>query len=261
VLAVLVLLGAYTLGQVTSSDSAQRIIGRAIPSITDFDHAFAAHYDELVTAANAPGAGAGITLSSYPVQVSVSQNEILHDSPAEVRHLLLLRTADAVYNRGIDAFSPDGRPVKLGSAGILSGPWAFKTALSLLNPHVHSELVQGAKIALAATAVLGLLLLVLARDYNRIVMLGAAVFIAAIPGLAISALAWLFVQIIFGSSSDPLIAGTSDIARDVTWYVILSYLVFAALGVGLFILGLIAERVGSLVASSADPAHKQEYSA
>src|SRR4051812_11185351 len=47
VLAALVMLGAFTLAQVTTRDSARRILIHAIPDITDFDHSFDAHYTEL----------------------------------------------------------------------------------------------------------------------------------------------------------------------------------------------------------------------
>jgi hypothetical protein len=67
------------------------------------------------------------------------------------------------------------------------------------------------------------------------------------------------VQVVFGSSSDPLIGGTSDIARDVAWYAVLSYMVFLALGVALTILGLLIERLGELIATSQDPARQRQY--
>lgn len=260
VLALLVLLAAYTLGQVTSRDAAERIIGRAIPGITDFDHAFASHYDELQTAAAASPTGVGgLSLPSYPVKVQLSPNEVINKAPAEVRLALLKHTADAVYDRGINAFSPDGRPVKLGSAGVFSGPWAFKQALGVLNPHVHRQLTDIAKGALAMALVLALLVAVLGREYNRIVIYGMALLFASVPGLLAGVLVWLGVQIIFGTSSDPLIGGTSDITRDVAWFVVLSYLVFVGLSAALTILGLLTERVADYVAVSKDPARSQQY--
>jgi hypothetical protein len=259
VLALLVLLASYTIAQVTSRSAAERIIGRAIPGITDFDHAFAAHYDELQTAAASPSGARGVTLSSYPVKAQLSPSEVINKSPIEVRQVLLKRTADTVYDKGINAFSPDGRPVKLGSAGFFSAPWAFKQALAVLNPHLHHTMINVAEAALAATIVLALAVAVLGREYNRLVIFGMALSFAAVPGLLVSGLIWLGVQVVFGSSSDPLIGGTSDIARDVAWYAVLSYVVFLALGVALTILGLLVERLGELVGTSQDPARQRQY--
>ncbi|HEY8837762.1 MAG TPA: hypothetical protein VIO16_08825 [Dehalococcoidia bacterium] len=129
----------------------------------------------------------------------------------------------------------------------------------MLNPHLHHTMINVAKAALAASVVLALAVAVLGREYNRLVIFGVALSFAAVPGLLVSGLIWLGVQVVFGSSSDPLIGGTSDIARDVAWYVVLSYVVFLALGVALTILGLLIERLGELVATSQDPARQRQY--
>jgi len=83
-------------------------------------------------------------------------------------------------------------------------------------------------LGLAAVA-LGILLLPLSRGYNQLVMYGAALLIASLPVLVLSGIAWLTVQLAYGTSLDPLVAGTSDLARDVCWFVVLSYLVYLAL--------------------------------
>jgi len=259
VAALLVLLAGYTLTQVTTRDSARRILGRAIPEITDFDHAFVAHYDELQTAASAPSGAGGVSLPSYPVRVTVKPAEVVNRSPTEVRQTLLRQTSDVVYERGINAFSRDGKPVKLGSAGVFSAPWAFSKALSILNPRTHHDLGNVTKIALFVSLALGLIIAVLGREYNRVVVGGMALLFAAVPGLAIGAIVWLGVQLVFGTSSDPLIGGTSDITRDVAWFVIVNYLIYIALAVGLVILGLLIERISDLVVTSGDPSRRREY--
>ncbi len=255
----MVLLGGYTLSQVTSRESARRILGRAIPEITDFDHAFAAHYDELLSTAASPSAASGFKLSFYPVQVTLKPTDVINHSPAEVRQTLLQRTADTVYDKGINAFSRDGKPVRLGSSGVFSGPWAFSKALSVLNPGTHKRVVSVTKIALGVAAFLGLIIVLLGREYNRIVVFSMALLFAAVPGLAVGGAVWLGVQLVFGTSSDPLIGGTSDIMRDVAWYVVLSYLIYVALSVGLVILGFMLERISDMIANSGDPARAREY--
>ncbi len=258
VLATLVLLGAFTLAQVTTRDAARRILVHAIPEITDFDHTFNAHYSELVSAASAPGAVNGVSLPTYPIRVALQPSEVINRSPAEVRQSLLIHAADAVYEHGINAFSSDGRPVKLGSASLGSTPWAFETALSMLNPSFHRHLVTLAKGAALATLALAALVFVLSRDYNRIVLYSMALLLAALPGLLVSALAWLGVQVVFGNSADPLISGTSDLARDVAWFCVLSYVVYVGLALALFIVGILSERITDMIVSLRDPARRIE---
>ena len=248
VLALIALLAGYTFAQATSRDAARRILGRAIPEITDFDRTLALHYDELQSDAAAPDGAHGVTLSSYPIRAVLRPQEIVNRSPSEVRQTLLLRAADAVYDHGSGAFSANGQPVKLGNFSVLSSPWAFNTALRLLNPSVHDRAMQVARIALIAAIALGLILLPLSRGYNQLVMYGMALFIASLPLLAGSAIVWLAVQLLFGASLDPLVNGTADLTRDVAWFVVLSYLVYAGLALAIIILGLLAERLTDLVA-------------
>lgn len=258
VLALFALLGSYALAQATSRDSARRILENTLPEITDFDHAFTAHYDELRSAASSPSAG-GVSLPGYPIKVTVSAHDVTNDTPTALRQLLLQRTADAVYDRGIDAFSPDGKPVKLGSSGIFSAPWAFRTALRVVSPTINHRMQQVAKLSAVAALLFGALLLVLARAYNRTVLYGMALLIAALPGLAVAALAWLLVQVLAGGSSDPLIGGTADIARDVSWFLVISYLIYAGIAIAITALGLLVERIADAVGRPPDPATSADY--
>ncbi len=259
VASLLTMLAAYTLARVTSRDSARRILGRAIPEITDFDGSLSAHYDELQSAAASPAGASGFTLTGYPIKAVLYPKDVLNRSPSEVRQTLLTRSADAVYDRGTGAFTANGRPVKLGSFMVLSAPWAFNTALNVLNPGFHAHALSVAKAALIAAVVLGILLLPLSRGYNQLVMYGAALLIASLPVLVLSGIGWLTVQLAYGTSLDPLVAGTSDLARDVCWFVVLSYLVYLALALAIVILGLLFERLGDAFATPADPAHERDY--
>jgi len=259
VLSLVAMLAAYTLSRVTARDSARRILGRAIPEITDFDSTLSAHYDELQSAAASPAGANGFTLTGFPIKAVLYPKDVLNRSPSEVRQTLLTRAADAVYERGTGAFTANGRPVKLGSFSQLSAPWAFNTALNVLDPGFHAHALSIAKAALIAVAVLGILLLPLSRGYNQLVMYGAALLIAALPLLVLSGIAWLIVQLAYGTSLDPLVAGTSDLARDVCWFLLLSYLIYVLLALAIVLLGLLFERLSDLFATPADPARARGY--
>jgi hypothetical protein len=248
--ALTVLLGAYTLAQATSRDSARRILGRAIPEITDFDATLAAHYDELTAAAASPAGASGVALTGYPIRATLLPREILNRSPSEVRQSLLEHAADAVYEKGSAAFTAEGRPVRFGRFSVLSAPWAFNVALGVLNPGFHARAMKVAKWALVGSVVLGVVLLALSQRYNRPVMYGMALLIAAVPMLVLALIAWLVTQLVFASSLDPLVAGTADLTRDVTLFVVLSYLVYAGLAVAIVIVGLLTEHLGDMFAPS-----------
>jgi hypothetical protein len=259
--ALFVALASYTLAQVTSRDSARRIFGRAIPEISDFDHTLSVHYEELRSSASGAGAANGVTLPTYPIRAVLAPAEVINRSPTEVRQTLLIRASDAVYDRGSNAFSTRGGPVKMGNFGLLSAPWMFNQALDVMNPAFHARVQKVARVALVVAIVLGVILLPLSRDYNQIVMYGMALLIAAIPLLVLSAIAWLIVQRVFGTSLDPLVAGTSDLTRDAAWFVVLSYLVYAGIALALVTLGLLVERIGDVVARPRDPANSAQYRA
>lgn len=260
IVSLLVMLAAATAARATSRAAARSILGRAIPEITDFDHTFAAHFVDLQAAASTPAGVNGVTLTGYPVNAPLAANEVNGRTATQVRALLLLRSADAVYDHGTSAFAGDtGSKLHFASYAPLSAPWTFAIALHVVNPGFHARALAAAKVTLVAAAMLAIVMLALSQGYNRTVMYGVALLAAALPALALAALLWLGITLVFGSSSDPLVAGTYDLLRSLAWYGVLSYIVYCATAVALLLVGLLLERAGDAVARHADPAARREF--
>jgi hypothetical protein len=253
--ALFVLLAGYTLAETTSRAAARRILGAAIVQVTDFDQTLAAHLADMQAATSSPSAASGIALPGYPIDARLKPQEIQGQQAGRVRALLLERSADVLYDRGISAFhTSNGKSVRFGSAAPLSAPWLFAQGLHVVNARFHARVLQVTKIAMIAAAMLGIVLFVLSRGYNRTVMYGVALLVAALPVLALALLLWLLLIVFLGASSDPLVAGTQQLLRDVVWFVVLSYALYSAVALALIGTGLLFERLGDSLAARADPA-------
>src|SRR5581483_8735201 len=129
----LLLLVAYTAAQLTSAASAQRLLVRALPEITDFDHTFTAHYADFRAAAGAPANGTGVALPTWAIAARIPPADVLSKSDAQVRTELLQAAATLVYTHGVSAItSGSGAQVHFAGATPLSAQWTFAETLHLL---------------------------------------------------------------------------------------------------------------------------------
>jgi hypothetical protein len=253
VIALLALLGGFSLAQLSTRATADAILVRALPELTDLDHDLTAHFDELQSEAATPGAAAGITLPSYPVKVSLHPGEVLNRTRAQVRGAVLTHAADVLYDRGVGALAPtNNRPGALSHFSIFSAPRLLQMELNVLSPRFHHRMQQLTTLALGAVVLLALAQFFLSREYNRAVMYGVALLIAAVLPLALALFAWLGVQLVAGTSADPFVGGVSDIARDCAWYVSMTCAVYAGVAIGLIVLGLVIERVSDALVPPAE---------
>ncbi len=255
-----VLLLAYTAAQLSSAASAQRLLARALPEITDFDHTFTAHYADFQAAAGAPANATGVALPTWAVTARIPPNDVLGKSQAQVRGELLQSAANLVYTRGVTAItSGSGAHLRFAGATPLSAQWTFAESLHLLNPGFHNKAVQLQKAALIVTVMIAIVLFALSQGYNRVVMYGVALLVATLPVLAIAAFAWVIFALLYGSSGDPLVAATADLTRSMAWFVILSYVVYTATALALILAGLLLERLSDVLAARGDPASRRDF--
>lgn len=258
--ALFLLLGAYTAAQLSTRSSARRLLERALPEVTDFDHTFAEHYTDLRAAAGSPANAGGVALPGYAIDTRVPPADVLRRSQPQLRAEMLQAAADAVYLHGASAItSGNGARLKLAGATPLSAQWTFANTLRLLSPSAHKNAVQLEKIALVLSVVVAIILYALSQGYNRAVMFGVALLVAALPLLALSALAWLVFVLFYGASADPLVAGTSDLTKSIAWFVALSYVIYVLTALALVVAGLLLERLSDIVAARRDPATRRSF--
>jgi len=209
----------------------------------------------MQAATSSPSAASGIALPGYPIDARLKPQEIQGQPVSRVRALLLERSADILYDRGVSAFhASNGKSLRFNNAAPLSAPWLFAQGLRIINARFHAHALQVTKIAVIATVMLAIVLFALSQGYNRTVMYGVALLVAALPVLALVLLFWLLLALFLGASGDPLVAGTQQLLRGVVWFIVLSYALYSAVALALIGAGLLFERLGDTIATRADPA-------
>jgi hypothetical protein len=251
VAALAVLLGLFvvSLGAciVTDADTAQRIIGRALPQVTEEDALFALHFPDLK--AQAAGAGnTSIPLSWFPVMVSVPQSLVRGGTSQAVERSVNQAAARAVYRRGELAFSVAGHGAA-ASGPFLSSAWTLRQALSVLNARTHTRVQVLAWASGALTLLLAALLFLQISPGVRLLGVGAVgAGTALVVGLG-ELFAWLAVQFGAGGSGSPLGDAARSMLSDMAWILLLVDAIVLVCSGALVVAGLIARGVAN--ASSA----------
>jgi len=236
--------GSLGLFTATRADIAQRIIARALPTITELDGLLALHAAELQARAKADP-GRPVVFPEFPINVGLPAALVAQAGPQRLAQLLTSRAATAVYERGAAAFAfPEERPTSQ-TGPLLSSAWAMHQSLGLLNARSHARFAR-------TTLLLGLLVLGLVGafclqvgGYGRLVGLGVSGIAAALLAGLVTLAAWLFVQLNYGSANSPLGAAAWGMIADSIWTLVLVDLVVGASCAALALTGYLFARVDS----------------
>lgn len=211
---------AFGLFTVTQAGTAQRIIARALPPITEVDQLLAIHLADLQAAAKASG-GSPVRLQGYPVDARLTPAEITKDSAQTLQLLLDARAARAVYDRGAAAFAIAGGRGASETGPVFSGQWTAHEALSLLNARSHARFGKLALALAALTFVFVALFCLQVASYGRLVGIGVAgLFGALLAGVA-TFFVWLVVQFYYSGAASPLASAAWGMIADMAWTMVL----------------------------------------
>jgi hypothetical protein len=237
-MALLALLVALNLLQLTAPGPAHRALRRAVASLTEVDSLLAVHGAALRRQASA-SPDEPLSLPDYPLDVSLSAEEAQRPN-VEVRDLLLDRSAERVYQEGSAAFREEGQP---GDAPQLSVQRAVRTGLGFLTAGNHDAL-RWATLALAVVcgALSGALVLA-TRGYGRLITLGAALAAAALLFLLLAAAVRLALGLAGWGTDDYITVQLLDLAKGAVWLPIRNGLAFSGLGLALLALGVVGSRL------------------
>ena len=177
-MALLALLVALNLLQLTAPGPAHRALRRAVASLTEIDSLLAVH-DAALRQQAGVSPDEPLSLPDYPLDVSLSPEEAQRPA-AEVRDLLLDRSAEQVYQEGSAAFREEGQS---GDASRLSVQGAVDTGLGFLTAGNHDALRWATLVLAVVSGVLSGALILVTRGYGRLRALGGAVAagITALP--------------------------------------------------------------------------------
>jgi hypothetical protein len=249
-LALLAMLSALQLYQMTSKETAHRTLRRSIAVTTEIDLLIARNFDDLRSRADDAGPGEALRLRDYPIEVDLTREEALAATPGSLRDLLLDRSADLMYAEGADPLrddEPGGGPGRFDAAG------AVDHFLSLLRSDVHT-LLGVLTIALAGVClILAVALAALCRGFGRIAGVGAVLLASALPVLILGLLGRLYL----GSADDDgefIRRALFEIGEGLAWIPIRNGAAFGLAGALLLVVGAAgaqwADRRGSGAATT-----------
>jgi hypothetical protein len=236
--ALVALLAALTLLQLSAPGPAHRALRRSVASLTEMDSLLAAHGPALREQADA-SPDQPLSLPDYPLEVSLSPEEV-RQPPAEVRDALRDRSAELVYEDGPSAFREEGQS---GGTSRLSVEGAVRTGLDLLTASSHDGLrVATLALALLCGALSGALVL-LARGYRGLTALGATVAAASLLFLLLAVVVRLALFLAGVAADDYITTQLLDLTEDAAWVPLRDGLALGGLGLALLVLGMVGHRL------------------
>lgn len=202
------LLIALSVRQVTAPGNALGVLESGIAVVTDVNQLvadeaprareFARNSDDQVFA-----------IPGYPLDITLSRDELLELDDDELTALLLRRSAALVYAEGLAAFDRTG----LQSFDRFSSQGLVELAVSQFSQSNHDRATFAALLLALATAGFGTLLVYNAEGWGRLRGLGLATAVGAIPGVLIfGGLYWLVGSL---GGGDPFEDDLREITRTV----------------------------------------------
>jgi hypothetical protein len=236
--ALVALLAALSLLQLTAPGPAHRALRRAVASLTEIDSLLAAHEPALREQADA-SPGEPLSLPDYPVEVSLSPEEAQRPF-ADVRDLLLDRSAERAYQDGASAFREEGQS---GGISTLSVEGAVRAGLNFLTAS-HHDAFRTATLALAVLcgALSGALVL-LVQGYKGLKLLGTTVAAASLLFLLLAVVVRLALAIAGVAADDYITTQLLDLTQDTAWLPLRDGLALGGLGLALLALGTAGSRL------------------
>lgn len=228
--------------QLSSEGTGQRLLRRSVAVSTDID----AVLPDLQTALRErarEGSGETVRVPDFPVPVDLTREEALRLEGPALRERILSEASDRLYADGMSTWSaadPDARQ----SIETISVPGALKRGLGLITAANHDRMVIAAVVLGVLSAMCAALLLASVRSWGRLVALGAAAIVAALPLLA-AAVAVRFAFRTAQEEADPFVWGLLELGVEAMWVPIRNYLALTVLGFTVLLLTLVFIWAGS----------------
>lgn len=221
--------------QLTAPGTAHKALRRTAASLTEIDALIAAREEMVTTSGDNAGSAASV-LVGFPIDVPLSAQEAQNLSSAELRDVILDRSADRLYNEGFAAFHEGAQ----GSTDveILSPPGAVRYTAGLLTKDNHDMARILVAIIAGLAVVLALILVALSRGYGRLTSIGAAVLAASLPPLLLAVAVRFVLRLASEQEGDYLTAQLYALGRDVAWLPIRNAIAFVCLGAIFLMMGL-----------------------
>ncbi len=219
---------ALVLFQATSEGTAKRSLRRAVAALSEVDVLVDRNYQSLQDQASNAAPGDRFQLPDFPIDVPLTRDDVRGASKAQLRDLVLDRSADIMYSDGT-------APLRATpGAGIGVGPFTAggitDRGLGFLT-RGHHDILRVLTLVLAGiSGLLCVALAALCRGFARLTSVGTVVLAASLPMLAVGAGTRLYVRFASGSQTEYLQREFLAISRGLAWIPIRDGLSCAALG-------------------------------
>ena len=229
--AFLVTLTAF---QLTSDDTGQHILRRAVAVSTDIDAVLPGIESSLAAAAS-DGNSPTVTVPDFPISVEISREEAVTLRGAELRDRILDGAALRLYNDGGSAWTGDDSEARRDIERV-STAGAIDYGLGFIRDSTNTVLlILVILLAIIVLGMAGVLMVILPWD-TRILIAGGVTVFAALPSLA-GAVALRFVFRTADGEGDLFVEGMLDFGVDAMWVPIRSFLVLSLFGIALVLIG------------------------
>jgi len=238
IVSVFVLILSVSIRQATEPAAASNVIQAGVAVTTDIDRVLAGGADQLRLQAQT-GTASSYSIPGYPLQVYLSRDELLKLSTPDLRALVLSRSAALVYRDGLGAFDHTGDQSlsRFSSQGLLD------LTVGELSQSTHDRASIVMMIALIATLLSGVGLVVSSEGWGRMKRLGLAIVVGSAPGVIAFGFAWLVAGFVGGG--DPFERSLREIARTVVSVPVRNFAVVAVAGGLIVFAGIALERSDS----------------
>ncbi len=234
--------GAFGFWQATSPNRVQDQFELGVAQLTDIDNYLAAELPDLRATATASNETA-FDLPGYPLPISVTRSELLETEDADLREIVLERSAAVVYVSGMKAFDHTGRQ----DLGFLTSEWWMSRVVSLLSGNMHERAELIAVLAFLTAAVATTLIFARRSAGDGLRSVGFAVLAGAVPGVVFMAAgAYWFGR---AGGSDPFVRSIAAILE--AFFVVprRDYLIVTTVGAFFAVVGYLLPLIDRIVSS------------
>jgi len=232
-MALFLVVNAY---QLTEADTAQRILARAVATITEIDALLPAIRVDLAEAVQS-GDSPTVTVPLFPVPVEMTREEATAISTPELRSRLLDTAAERAYREGMSVFAL-GDPQAKQDIDPISPEGGVKRGLGFLSDNTNSALRIATWVLGGLSVVMGALVLLSTKGMGRVTALGACLLGAAVPSLVVAVgIRWGF-RSSAEDQDDYLLVQLLSLGNDAVWLPLRNYTILCLLGLGVVMVGL-----------------------
>jgi hypothetical protein len=243
---VFMLLSSVSCRQVTAIGPAKNVLESGLVTVTDIDQFIADEGPALRQFARESDKST-VVIPGYPLDVVVNRDDVIKSDDAQLRAIILERSAALVYAEGLDAFDRTGKQ----SIRRVSLQGLLELAVEQISASNHTRANVLAALSLLALTVFGAITLATAQGWGRMRALGLAVVAGSLPVLVLSYLLRLFVGAVGGD--DPFVAGLRDISKSTLSVPIRNSLVVLVAGVLLIAMSVVLARVDRMSSPASEP--------